>query len=836
MNEYEPSPQIWDAMGLTDEIHKITNGLLSGSTQSALISGPPGSGKTWLAKSIGAIFLKYGGYVIRGVSGPGEMGRELYAWKKAQAQESDHFPSIEAVIKAVVNISVKFMSHGVLDAQDLHKLYDVGKRRSQQGVAFLYDEEVSLLTVFNQQARGRPVLMIADDIEWWDGRSLSILAMILKKEIEGTFPFVSNFYLLAVTTDGALPRPIWEDGRFNDVLPAFHHRIRTKYLEKNKFNEIAETLGLPQAIGEDDRRIIFEMSGGNLSILGEACHFLSKNGGDLSSIEKSDKTNFFGNLLMARLKKTGGNREAIEALLQAVTIIGTIAIRDEISCLLNDRVQIGNAIKLCSELNFINCNGNLIEFRDDATRNVFHDKLGIHESTLRIAFAECLRKLTPGDYVRRSANLFRAGECRQAADLLVAAAAADFRRGNQSSSYASAESAVLIETGGCARLIDELSRAYHSLALGDNENTLRIVNSLGAVHSKIISAEILYVKSLAELNSRSEKLRKKLIRELQLSAKHIDIEFEQGLRLQSVLRSALVLERDKGPAYTLDHELREKLSNRLDYDKSAEYSIYVLERSAESLNMPDVALQRVMDAERFHRPEDGCDPLEPSEYFRCLNNLAALFISTGDYFKAINASEKAIALADRYSGVTFPRKDMVHTLNVMARYRVGVVSASEAEGLQRAVVECFGISSDPYYTKNHLGVYLCLDGRLAEGIEIFKELEKELINIVDPEPNPLYFVCSNLCSAKYLLGAPASECLAKWDNLSQLVDKNPYETKELLRTRHDVLRQVFEKDIRMSPVEWDRYPLENKPREPSAIWPEIGRGFRMPDVQFWSMY
>jgi hypothetical protein len=54
--------------------------------------------------------------------------------------------------------------------------------------------------------------------------------------------------------------------------------------------------------------------------------------------------------------------------------------------------------------------------------------------------------------------------------------------------------------------------------------------------------------------------------------------------------------------------------------------------------------------------------------------------------------------------------------------------------------------------------------------------------------------------------------------------------------RHKLIAAALEQNLRMSPAEWDEYPLIAETRPLHRIWPEIGRGFRMPDVQFWSMY
>ena len=837
MPPHQPDIRLWDVLGLTNQIRELLDGLLSGAIKTALVSGPPGSGKTWIARSIAASFVENGGAAFRGVGDDGEASRRLYALQRAQAETTGYFKPAATAGKALANVATKIATGGMLDAQGVFEAFDAEAARRKRSSLFLAEDEQSILADFSKDAGTRPVLLVADNLHWWDRDSLNLLRTMLLGKIRKAYPFLSSLRVVAVTTDETYQRPIWQETYESHIIPLFKHRVVTKYVNRQQLNSVADAIGLPDTVSPADREFIFDISGGHLTILTGACKYLAQQDSDLETLQQKDGDRFVEDLFLERLRRIGTLREIAEDLLNAAAIIGGTVPHDELQCVLkNEYNQVRAAIEVCRKLEFIDEADDRIEFRHHYIKRFFSSRLGSREVSLRLVFSECLQTLTPGDYLRRADNFLRAKEPKRAADLYVAAATANIRNGREADYLIDPNGQELLGSTGYVALLDALTEAYGCIADGRNEDASRVIEGLAPAYPPIILAEIEYLRSLADLHSRSGRRRHQLIARLDGWADHIHVEFEQGLRLSLVLRSALVLEVDKTRARNVESDLIHQLSERIYFDKSAESRIHALSRSAESLYLPDIALRRVDNAERYHRPVNGQLPSEPAEYFRCLNNLTALCISNGEYERAIKVAKQAIALADQFEAVVFPRRDMIHTLDIMARFRQGLLNASEAIELQTQAIELHGVESDPYYPQNHLGVYHCLSGRTDTGVAIFEKLRASLLYIDDPEPNVLYFISSNLCGARYLLGKSAEECILIWNDLENLVNRIAYETRILLQRRHQIMNRIFEAKLSLSPADWDQYPLRAEDRPLHPCWEEVGRGFRMPDIQFWSMY
>ncbi len=837
MKQLQLTTTLWDTMGVTSEIQQLGSDLISGKSKTALISGPPGSGKTWITRYIADSFAKSGGISFRGVGDEGEANRHLYTMLRVQAETTGYFSPLATLGKSVAKGAVHLASVGLIDGRGAIEAAEQYAARKKRSGLFLTEDEQSILFDIAKDAGERPVLLVADNLHWWDKGSLALLRSMLKGMASKAYPFIDTLRIIAVTTDDTYQRPVWCEEYEKHTLPLFGRAIQTRYFNKEELSEVAPSLGLPEQVTSQDREFIFDISGGHLSILTGACSFLAENGATLTSLRERDESRFIEDLFLERLRKIGALGGVSERLLIAASLVGNNALRDELECLLSDDCeQVGAAIEICRKLNFIDESEDQIEFRHDFIKKYFVSRLKDREIQLRKTFAECLRSLTPGDYIRRAENFMRFKNHKEASPLFVAAVTENLRNGRSWDDSICIEGLKQMRHFGYDDLAKDFSKAYQHLACGENIEASYIIEGLGQAYPSVILAEIEFIRSLIELNLRSNSRRQRLIVRLEGWTEHIDREFEQGLRLQIILRSALVLNRDKSKARAIDEKIVRSLSNRINFDKKAESLIHAIGRSAESLLLPDIAINRVRKAVKYHEPDAGLPPREPSEYFRCLNNLTALHIANGEYGRAVKEAGKAIELADCFEGMIFPRRDMVHTLDIMARFRMKSINVKSAIKMQTRVIENYGVASDPYYIKNHLAVYYCLNGDLQKGQTLFQRLREQLLEIGDPEPNPLYFVSANMCCAQYLAGENAQNCLCQWQELEVLVDNNPYEIRQMLQKRHKLIENTFKQGLRMSPVEWDVYSIQADHYPSSHCWQEIGRGFRMPDVQFWSMF
>nr|WP_321481741.1 hypothetical protein [uncultured Cohaesibacter sp.] len=438
--------------------------------------------------------------------------------------------------------------------------------------------------------------------------------------------------------------------------------------------------------------------------------------------------------------------------------------------------------------------------------------------------------------MRRGENYLKTRDQKKALDFCLLAAIKNLRKSRHPFHLFSDSARNLIVQFGFSDFISEIEECYRFLTTGNRLDAFALIEGWGIAYSEVILAEIEYLRSQFAINSRDVHERLEAIARLEGWRHYHDKEFEQWTRLMVLLRSALILDMDKRPARELDAEITRRMSERIHFDPDAEKVMHALGRSAEGLALPEIAIRRVARSEKFFRPKATRVSLDPPEHFRCLNNMAALNIAVGNYDNAEMFADEAIDLAGRFSNFVFPRRDFCHSLKVLAQFRKEMLSASEAAELQQSIISDFGVGSDPYYTRNYQAVYHCLAGDSEKAIALWSEMHESLLCHEEVEQNPYYFIASNLCAARYIREGDADIAIAQWDKLALSVEKIPYETRAILMQRHQVLRNVFERKISISSIEWDMYPIKMIARPLSSCWQELGRGFRMPDVQFWSMY
>lgn len=251
MRERQPDARLWTAIGIQDKVSDMLGRILSGDVSAAVITGPPGCGKTWLARSIGASFVEAGGVAFRGVGDDGEANRRLYPLQRAQAETSGYFKPAVTVGKALANVAAKVASGGMFDAEGALQALDAEAARRKRGSMFLAEDEQSVLSDLAVHAGGRPALLIVENLHWWDRDSLSLLRTMLKREVVTAFPFLGQLRVVATTTNSDYQQPIWREAYSKHVVPLLPVEIEMGYVERSQLRTLRQALAIPDAVKDE---------------------------------------------------------------------------------------------------------------------------------------------------------------------------------------------------------------------------------------------------------------------------------------------------------------------------------------------------------------------------------------------------------------------------------------------------------------------------------------------------------------------------------------------------------------------------------------------------------
>jgi hypothetical protein len=799
-------------------------------TDISVIQGPPGVGKSWLANGIGALWDAGGGRTIVAQGDQLQSDAAYYVLNLALAALGRQWASIGKELAQVTTAGEHVIGTAGVVTATAQALSRLRPARQRARKLYLSEVEQGILFELDRLARKRPLLIIADNLHWWDSRSLEFLGRLREPRMSEAFPLLANLRVVAAQTIQPYQRTAHPAAR--DALlsrgPTHYHNLPR--VSRANFPIVLEALGVASEIASTTGDLIYDFTGGHLALTARCANRLHEDGG-AEILRAANGDEFVERLLTDRISSLGAVGTSVLAILQIAAVLGLRFRRTEVVCAY--RGQAGEAARLlrtCREEDILDLSEDMGQFAHDLFRRHFLtagslEMTGIHESV-----SECLRVLRPGAYELRCAHAQRADNHRDASAFAVQAALELQREGQPWRSVAPHVLSAIEDTG-TTNIVDlfavALAKFHQSDFSGCNATLDRLPRSL----PRQLAGEADYLRATCLVDTRSTTDREAAVELLEQWDGYEDQEPELGVRLMHVRLFALSLRVDKAPGRALEGQIRQALIKRADFDQAAHDAMYRLDRCAASLHQPEIALIRTQEAAQHFGLSEGQTVLRrPGEYFRCLVNLGAELVINASYKDACAVHAKLEAFVSEYAAGAFPRLDWPRSNAVLAAYRAGEIDLPEAIRRQRQVVAAHRVPADPFYVENALAVYLTLAGSGAAAIEIFDRLHKQLEGIDQPETSTLYLIAANRCATRYVMGDHEG-AHAEWMELSDLAIQIPYATRKYHLARHELLEQVMRDEAATTPIEFDESLLGVS--RFGRLWDQVGRGFRLPEVEWW---
>jgi hypothetical protein len=695
---------------------------------------------------------------------------------------------------------------------------------------YLGEVEQGIFFELDRLARRRPLLLIADNLHWWDSGSLEFLGRLREPRISEAFPFLAHLRVIAVQTIEPYQQTAHPKAR--DALvsrgPTRYHDLSRP--SRGAFPAVLKALGAPSETSSATADVVYDFTGAHLALAARCANRLRNDGGaDILSAANSDE--FVKRLLTDRISSLGQVGSSALAILQIAAVLGLRFRRKEVVCAFGgDAAEAARLLRACRDEDVLDLSEDIGQFAHDLLRQHFLnagrlEMTGIHESV-----SECLRLLRPGAYELRCAHARRAERHRDAATLAVHAAL-ELQREGRSWHDLPAHALSAIEDVDMTSVVETFAAALAQLNQSDLLGCNATLDRLAHPLPRSVAAEADYLRATCLSNTRSTVDREAAVALLESWAGYEAQEPELGVRLMQLRLFALTLTVDKAPGRALEGEIRQALMDRGDFDKAAHDAMYTLDRCAASLHEPETALIRTREATRHFGLSAGRTVLRrPGEYFRCLVNLGAELVINAHYNEAREVHAQLEALVTEYAPGTFPRLDYPGTNGVLADYRAGAIDLAQAVRRQREVVTEHRVLADPFYVENALAVYLALAGAGVASLDIFERLRDQLGRMQRPEASTLYILAANCCATRYVMGDHGA-AHAEWVRLSELVVEIPYATRKYYVARHKLLEEVMGTRRATSPAEFDECLLGTG--RFGRLWDQLGRGFRLPEIEWW---
>ena len=795
-----------------------------------VIQGPPGGGKSWLAKGIGGLWEAGHGSTLVAEGDFLQSDTPYYPLNLALARLARAWSTIGSQLVQAASAGEQITGTDGLITATIQTLLSLRPTRQRARKMYLGESEQAILFELERLAKKRPLLLIADNLHWWDSESLEFLGRLREAAMATAFPFLAEMRVIATRTIDPYQftvNPASFDALLLTGATVFHNVPRPS---REVFPDLLTALGAhPQRAAEaaDD---IFNLTGGHL-LLAARCATRMQGADATLFLSTSNGDDFLQRLLTDRVRSLGSVGSSALAILQVAAVLGLRFPRAELVCAFGgDGSDASRLLRNCRDEDIIELSEDVGRFVHDLFRQHFLGSGPLDTTSVHEKVSDCLRLLRPGDYQLRCRHAHHAEHAREAAVLAVQAA---LQRQRERLPWREVPSIVLaaIKAGQMTDLVETLELALEHLLADRFFACQSTLDGLPRNLPRALVAEVEAIRATCLVATRSEDDRDAALALLDAWAHYETEEPELGIRLMQIRLYALTLETDKNLGRVLESQIRQALMDRGNFDQAAEDAMYTLDRCSGSLHEPEVSLVRIREATRHFGPVIGQTIVRrPIEYYRCLVNLGAKLVTNALYQEAVTTYVQLEALVADYAPGTFPRLDYPRSAGLLAEFRLGMIDVHAATSRQRELAATDEVLGDPFYVQNALAVYLTLAGEADEALQIFDDLGDELSRRSRPAPSMFYLIQANRCAVQYVAGDMRA-ALQGWAEISEVVQRIPYLIRRYLILRHELLGEVMERGEALSPREFDECLLGVDLF--GRLWDQVGRGFRMPEVEWW---
>jgi hypothetical protein len=730
----------------------------------AMLSGPSGSGKTWVAQQLAEVVPEEVTCVF--ASGDrGNASRPYAPFSEAMLsvrRRSFLAEAIPQVARMVPHVG-GFM-HFLLD-------YMLTRREAEQArTAFLLDEtdREILLRLERLVGSGR-LLLILDDLQWWDDKSIVLVQLMLSGQVNDLFPFTKDAVYLALTTPGQIAVASAYDSLRERFTP---FEVSVSYCDEQDFGAVLLGLGLRNALPGKVARDLYEITRGHLAVARLLVDNLNQSADVEEFLGEKDFERFCERVVESRLRSAGAEVPALRDILSQAAVIGLSFTQKELECIAQEHArQLLKCVRAAKQLRLFDEHGATLTFIHELYPRVLKTRDPDESRELNRRFAVCLLRIRPADYWARARHQYDAGDLSAAHVTEIHGALAEVRDGRVG--QLSREYPVESIHESLHRFHGEISAMYLAYQAAQYADVIRMAEFVEPTLPSSLRAETDYLVALCKTKSLSHSERESAAKLLERWWSMLEVEPELWSRLALARIITLGQMGDRLAMDSVARELIEQLERHVDYDSGARRIYARLALRADLLYHPEVAERRLADAVKYFGPfAAGIAARDPLCYYLALVNLTGNQIALSKYASAQEAASRCEAYIQAVQGtidaIRFPRLDVLANNSAMSAYRAGIVSAAGAAELMRSAIEATPRSNDlPLLESNWVG-YATIAGT-AHDLWTLESWFERLFG-GDYEPYYTFFVGNNL-AASYLARGDLDLARKRWRDVASIIGR-----------------------------------------------------------------
>ena len=827
---------IADLTGQSSLLSRIVEKLNKNGLVRGLLDGPSGSGKSWLLEQLLTQWERqnHKGLILSGDRAFSDRG---YApWFSGLSRAEDRLESKRLVRRAVSETGKVIPAVGNLVTFALDILLDSKEKQQRSKTLQLNNEEHEILFRLQSFAGSQPLLVIADDMQYWDHESLRFLLIVLTSQLQNTYPFLGRTNIIAAATRGSVSQStdLW-----NQVISELlQNEWHLEYVTEDKLGGILNDFGLTDHISKEQTALIYSAAGGHLELLRQIVCYYGGNqlGNDpkigLGACPGLDVYTFLHRLIKKRLDNLGDEGHKTMEVLTAASVIGRSFTSLEINCITGSASYLAESLQTAEKMRFLEREKDAIRFSHEAVRDSLLKATSNKAPEYHITFAKCLSILRPSDYLTRAEHLLLGSQEDLAAQLYFVGLLRILRECEAIKNDFRQRVCAMMSQFGYGSICSALLDAYDLYYKHHYAQAATLLDRVELIYPDVLLAERDYLLALCKLKKFNSVENIKVDQMLRPWDRLQDQEKDLWCRIQMTRLAVCTRNNDFNQAMAIERSLGNYYNNLRRSDPSAETAINILRRKSATLYGAEIAAERCRTAVAYFGPNDeGSLPRSPVQYYMGLCNLSGNLLVIGEFIEATQIAERAATFWRKCQDLAIPRLEVAINNLLISSVLSGTLNAKDAERTMKEMDFDSSESPDRYLLTNNLIIFTAMTGNLEEALKQAERTFASLGSNTSDDSYYRYFIGTNLAGILHLVGE-TRRATTLWRQLRP--PEIPQADMPFLNARHSGQLKAL-KVIKKGDIEgWDHFLSRQATPSLGRPWAFYGRGFLFSDIQFWS--
>ncbi len=804
---------------------KLKNNISPLSSDKVIVlSGKPGVGKSFVINSLKDNIQNHYSTPICYLNGDSVcQERDYYCFKYALNDMTIKYATkkkMTAIASKVVN-DVPYC--GSVSKEILSDLFDHSEIEQQQKSYFLSNDEQEIVYRLNYLFDKRNSLIICDNIQYFDSKSLQLLYLLITSK-ESTFNFFSQCQFLLVYTES--------DGNMSPTIKKlFEEQATAKYkIGSIQFEEMEDVLNefkckIP--LDNEIKKILFKLADGHLEVIRQIILQMNNSTDVFNLIPKSsDAKEVLNELITDKLRTLGASGNQISQLLEYASLIGKTFSNNELSQIVElNKQDFSDAIKKSNEMELINTKPQYSNFSHDIIQLLFRNRADKNLYYYYTRMKECIKELYPAEYKQRIEIENNLGDIHETIILIsLYYIKREYTFDPKEENYFQ----MLSLNSEIKDFLDDMHRAFEAYNNQNYQQAISILNSIDTFVPIELLAEKDILKSVSLTKLLNEDRRKEAITCLEeYNIDSLNNEGDLYLRVLLSRISAYSHMAKIEDAKKCEKQIFQYLEPKQYYDDNAATIINILRRKSNSMHECNYAEKHIKRSVMYFAPLSGQKaPLNPIQYLMSLGNHAGILIECGKFDEAYAEIEKARDLV-RDNNIRFPRLQIIDNNYLLSLY---LSDDSKKGQVLHAYEKLLNLSqnADNVFILANYCALLAVNGETKKAYSMLENAKSELSS--NSEQFYECCICNNLLVLNLYF--------KKYEEAQQLLNELSIHSEGIIdeayyQKKYEIFQYAIDSQIDIPIEKLDTF-IYDFCREYQEAWNYWGRSFDYTALYYWS--